>query len=100
MIRVEEERLLRASGALRRKVEECRRLARDVKIRLLHDEMQLQGKGHAAIVRILGERFGLSRTQVKRVIRDHRPPAKGGQPPTPPSRPEAVRERYAPGTQR
>lgn len=69
MIRVEEARLLAACGELRRKVAECERLARDVKIRLVYEELLADGDGPNAALRKLAERFNLSRSHLKRVIR-------------------------------
>jgi len=73
MIRVEE-RLLEASGELRLMVESCRRLARDVKIRLVYDEMRLRGDGYNLAVRRLCRRFQASPSTVKRAIRRRAPP--------------------------
>jgi len=68
VIRVEEERLLAASGELRRKVAACARLARDVKVRLVFEEMRLRGDGYTTVVRRLAARFHLSVSQIKRIL--------------------------------
>lgn len=74
MIRVAEARLLAACGELRRKVAECERLARDVKIRLVYEELLADGDGPNGALRKLSERFGLSRSHLKRVVRRRESP--------------------------
>lgn len=69
-----EARLLQSSGLLRRKVEECRKLARDVKIRVIYEELRLRGDGYNDAVRRLCRRFEASPSTVKRAIRKMAPP--------------------------
>jgi hypothetical protein len=96
IVDIREKRLLWASGALRKKVAECERLARDVKIRMVFEELRLRSEKYNEIVRILSQRFDASPSTVKRAIRrlapaaeraasrgPRRPPA---YPPRPPNR--------------
>jgi hypothetical protein len=82
IIEVREKRLLWASGALRKKIAECERLARDVKIRLVYEELKLRGEGYNESIRILGNRFDASTSTVKRAIRKLAPSSeRRGRPP-------------------
>lgn len=73
MIQVES-RLLEASPLLRKKVEECLKIARDVKIRMVYDDMRLRGDGYNDAVRLLSRRFRASPSTVKRALRRSCPP--------------------------
>jgi hypothetical protein len=64
-----EERTLRASPELRRMVSECERLARDVKIHLVYNELKSGGAGHNQSLRSLAKRFGASFSTVKRALK-------------------------------
>ena len=68
MIRVERE-LMRASPLLRRKVAEAALVARDVKIRLVFEQLRRRGDGYNAAVRRLSRRFDASTSTIKRAIR-------------------------------
>ena len=68
MIRVERN-LMRASPLLRRKVAQAALVARDVKIRLVYEQLRIRGDGYNESVKRLASRFNASHSTIKRAIR-------------------------------
>ena len=64
-----EERLLRGFPVLRKKVAECERIIRDVKVWLVYDELRRKGESYSDAVRHLVKRFGQSPSTIKRSVR-------------------------------
>jgi hypothetical protein len=69
-----EEKVLNASPLLREKIGHCQRLARDVKIGLVYGELRTRGESYSGAVRLLSERFTISRSTIKRAISLCAPP--------------------------
>ena len=69
-----EAELLKASPLLRKKMAELKCLERQVRIRLLYEDLRIQGKHYNLALRLVVSRFNVSLSTVKRAMKRTAPP--------------------------